>query len=186
MIWGSLAFYFVADYFYNYVVGGPYVGSLTKAMAEAKFWFTTVLTVIISIMPVLAWRFYFVDVRPSLSDRVRLKQRMQQIRSRQSQDILRTPSTRRPRRSIRSGYAFAHQEGFGRLITSGKIMRKLPNPPEFSIQLPGLGKLHLHSGGGGNSTSKQQQQHTPAPPPSQESNSSGTRAPIQDLDTINL
>ena len=27
------------------------------------------------------------------------------------------------RRSIRSGYAFAHQEGFGRLITSGTIMR---------------------------------------------------------------
>lgn len=181
MVWGSLAFYFVADYFYNYVVGGPYVGSLTKAMAEAKFWFTTVLTVIISIMPVLAWRFYFVDVHPSLSDRVRFKQRMQQIRSRQSQDILRTPSTRRPRRSIRSGYAFAHQEGFGRLITSGKIMRKLPNP-EFSIQLPGIGKLHLHSGG--NSSNKHN--NTPAPPPSQESNSSGTRAPMQDLDTINL
>lgn len=80
------------------------------------------------------------DVFPTLSDRVRFKQRMQQIRSRQSQDVLRTPSARRARRSIRSGYAFAHQEGFGRLITSGKIMRKLPNP-EFSIQLPGkLGK----------------------------------------------
>lgn len=183
MIWGSLAFYFVADYFYNYVVGGPYVGSLTKAMAEAKFWFTSVLTVIISVMPVLAWRFYFVDVRPSLSDRVRFKQRMQQIRSRQSQDILRTPSTRRPRRSIRSGYAFAHQEGFGRLITSGKIMRKLPNP-DFSIQFPGIGKLHLHSGGS-NSTNKHHNTTT-AHPPSQESNSSGTRAPIQDLDTINL
>jgi hypothetical protein len=49
-------------------------------------------------------------------------------RSRQSQDILRTPSARRTRRSIRSGYAFAHQEGFGRLITSGKIMRKIPRP----------------------------------------------------------
>lgn len=184
MIWGSLAFYFVADYFYNYVVGGPYVGSLTKAMAEAKFWFTTVLTVIISIMPVLAWRFYFVDVHPSLSDRVRFKQRMQQIRSRQSQDILRTPSTRRLRRSIRSGYAFAHQEGFGRLITSGKIMRKLPNP-EFSMQLPGIGKLHLHTGG--NNSTSMSKHNTTAPPPSQESNSSGgTRAPIQDLDTINL
>lgn len=39
---------------------------------------------------------------------------------------MRTPSARRTRRSIRSGYAFAHQEGFGRLITSGKIMRKVP------------------------------------------------------------
>ena len=28
------------------------------------------------------------------------------------------------RRSVRSGYAFAHQEGFGRLITSGRMMRQ--------------------------------------------------------------
>jgi hypothetical protein len=57
-------------------------------------------------------------------------------RSRQSQDILRTPSLRRTRRSIRSGYAFAHQEGFGRLITSGKIMRKIPRPAtDFSFPL---------------------------------------------------
>lgn len=34
---------------------------------------------------------------------------------------MRTPSARHKRRSIRSGYAFAHQEGFGRLITSGKM-----------------------------------------------------------------
>lgn len=38
-----------------------------------------------------------------------------------SQDIMRTASARHKRRSIRSGYAFAHQEGFGRLITSGKM-----------------------------------------------------------------
>lgn len=42
-------------------------------------------------------------------------------RKRESQDIMRTPSARHKRRSIRSGYAFAHQEGFGRLITSGKM-----------------------------------------------------------------
>ncbi|XP_019867395.1 probable phospholipid-transporting ATPase IM isoform X2 [Aethina tumida] len=170
--WGSLAFFFIADYFYNYVFGGPYAGSLTKAMKEANFWFTTLLVVIMSIMPVLAWRFYFVDVAPTLSDRVRLKQRMAQVRSRQSQDVLRTPSARRARRSIRSGYAFAHQEGFGRLITSGKIMRKLPNTTDYII-----GKLQGGSSGKNNVPS--------APPPSQEG-SSGSRAPIQDLDTINL
>ncbi|XP_049937376.1 phospholipid-transporting ATPase ID isoform X2 [Schistocerca serialis cubense] len=138
MVWGSLVWYFILQYFYNYVIGGSYVGSLTMAMSEATFWFTTVLTVTVLMVPVLAWRFYFVNVRPTLSDRVRLKQRLAQLRSRQSQDVLRTPSARRTRRSIRSGYAFAHQEGFGRLITSGKIMRKLPRPngefffPSFS------------------------------------------------------
>ena len=36
------------------------------------------------------------------------------------------------RRSVRSGYAFAHQEGFGRLITSGRIMKQgLQSNPAF-------------------------------------------------------
>ncbi|XP_059479506.1 probable phospholipid-transporting ATPase IM isoform X3 [Neocloeon triangulifer] len=137
-IWGSLCIYFTFTFICNYVFGGPYIGSLTKAMSEPTFWFTTLLTVTILIVPVLAWRFYFVDVKPTLSDRVRLKQRLESLRSRQSQDILRTPSARRTRRSIRSGYAFAHQEGFGRLITSGKIMRKIPRPnvgTDFSFPL---------------------------------------------------
>lgn len=29
MVWGSLIWYFILDYFYNFVVGGSYVGSLT-------------------------------------------------------------------------------------------------------------------------------------------------------------
>ncbi|XP_063216373.1 probable phospholipid-transporting ATPase IM isoform X2 [Bacillus rossius redtenbacheri] len=139
-VWGSLLWYFVLQYFYNYIIGGRYVGSLSMAMQEATFWFTTVITVIVLMIPVLAWRFYFVDVRPTLSDRVRLKQRLAQLRSRQSQDVLRTPSARRTRRSIRSGYAFAHQEGFGRLITSGKLMRKIQRPN---------GEFFLPFGGGG-------------------------------------
>jgi phospholipid-translocating ATPase len=70
MIWGSLLCYFVLDYFYNYVIGGPYVGALTQAIQEATFWFTTVLTVIVLMVPVLASRYYFVDVFPGLSDKV--------------------------------------------------------------------------------------------------------------------
>ncbi|XP_050086048.1 phospholipid-transporting ATPase ID isoform X3 [Anopheles aquasalis] len=142
MVWGSLLWYFFLDYFYNYVIGGPYVGSLTQAMKEATFWFTTVLTVIVLMIPVLASRFYFVDVFPSLPDKIRAQQRLALLRSRQSSDVLRTPSARKARRSLRSGYAFAHQEGFGRLITSGKIMRKLPQ--DFAFPL-GLGSKKQHS-----------------------------------------
>lgn len=127
-IWGSVLTYFVLDYFYNYVIGGPYVGSLTQAMREATFWCTTVITVIALMVPVMASRFYFIDVKPSLSDKVgrrkkffllisytsiefqiKMKHRLAQIKSRQSTDVLRTPSARRTRRSLRSGYAFAHQ-----------------------------------------------------------------------------
>lgn len=107
-----------------------------QAMSGVTFWCTAVLSCTILTIPVMAWRFFFIDIRPTLSDRVRLKQRLTQLRSRQSQDVLRTPSTRRTRRSLRSGYAFAHQEGFGRLITSGKIMRKLPNGSDFKFSMP--------------------------------------------------
>ncbi|XP_023288917.1 phospholipid-transporting ATPase ID, partial [Orussus abietinus] len=168
MVWGSLIWYFILDYFYNFVIGGSYVGSLTMAMSEATFWFTTVITCIILVIPVLSWRFFFIDVRPTLSDRVRLKQRLAQLRSRQSQDILRTPSTRRTRRSLRSGYAFAHQEGFGRLITSGKIMRKLPNGSDFKFAMPFA-----------NNVSKQVNVATTSPKENSSRNS-------HTLDTINL
>ncbi|XP_025267738.1 phospholipid-transporting ATPase ID isoform X3 [Camponotus floridanus] len=169
MVWGSLIWYFILDYFYNFVIGGSYVGSLTMAMSEATFWFTTVISCIILVIPVLSWRFFFMDVRPTLSDRVRLKQRLAQLRSRQSQDILRTPSTRRTRRSLRSGYAFAHQEGFGRLITSGKIMRKLPNGADFKFSMPFT-----------NNVTKQVNIATTSPKDNSASRNSHT------LDTINL
>ncbi|XP_043482103.1 phospholipid-transporting ATPase ID isoform X2 [Leptopilina heterotoma] len=168
MVWGSLFSYFVMDYFYNYVIGGSYAGSLTMAMSEATFWFTTLISCIILVIPVLSWRFFFIDVRPTLSDRVRLKQRLAQLRSRQSQDVLRTPSTRRTRRSIRSGYAFAHQEGFGRLITSGKIMRKLPNGSDFKFSMPFT-----------NNVTKQVNISSTSPKESASKNS-------QSLDTVNL
>ncbi|XP_072752545.1 phospholipid-transporting ATPase ID isoform X3 [Anoplolepis gracilipes] len=169
MVWGSLIWYFILDYFYNFAIGGSYVGSLNMAMSEATFWFTTVISCIILVIPVLSWRFFFMDVRPTLSDRVRLKQRLAQLRSRQSQDILRTPSTRRTRRSLRSGYAFAHQEGFGRLITSGKIMRKLPNGADFKFSMPFT-----------NNVTKQVSIATTSPKDNSASRNSHT------LDTINL
>ncbi|RXG67747.1 Phospholipid-transporting ATPase ID [Armadillidium vulgare] len=124
-IWGSLVFYFLLQYFYNYVIGGPYVGSLAKAMSEPLFYVTSLLTIVVLMLPVMAWRFYWVDIHPTLSDKVRYKQRIElKLASRRAdRRILRTPSARRSRRSLRSGYAFAHQEGFGRLITSGKIMQ---------------------------------------------------------------
>lgn len=50
----------------------------------------------------------------------------------------RPPRSRRPqtRRSSsrRSGYAFAHQEGYGELITSGKNMRAKNPPPTSGLE----------------------------------------------------
>ncbi|KAH8399954.1 hypothetical protein KR215_004702 [Drosophila sulfurigaster] len=67
------------------------------------------------------------------------------MHSRVSSDVRRTPSSRRGRRSVRSGYAFAHQEGFGRLITSGKIMHKLPQDFAFPLGLGTKKTQALHN-----------------------------------------
>jgi phospholipid-translocating ATPase len=189
--------YFVLDSFYNYVFGGPYVGALAKATMGSTFWLTTILTVFILMVPVLAWRFYSFDCHPSLADKIRMKQR-EFKQSRTRPEILRTPSARRSRRSLRSSYAFAHevsfdkliyvfmfsqhllQEGFGRLITSGKIMRKLPQ--DFAFPL-GIG------------TKKQQSLEHPTNGvlkannkilPGGSNNGFNSKAPLSDLDTINL
>ncbi|XP_055326985.1 phospholipid-transporting ATPase ID isoform X3 [Sitodiplosis mosellana] len=182
-IWGSVVAYFVMDYAYNYYLDGPYVGALMKAMEGYNFWFTSMVCVIILILPVLTTRFYAHDVNPSLVDKIRLKRKMQK-KTKSSEDTTRTPSARRARRSLRSGYAFAHHEGFGRLITSGKIMRK--SPQDFAFPL-GLG------------TKRYQQQNGDGPLPNSVNNhingdedansnrnSTDNRRSSQDLDTINL
>lgn len=157
-IWGSLVSYFVLDYFYNYAIGGPYVGSLTVALTQATFWFTAVLTMIILMVPVVSWRLACSWTRPTLAERLRARQRW-----RAPAAAPRTPSARRARRSVRSGYAFAHQEGFGRLITSGKIMRRIPHADAALSALASLpGKFHARP---------------PDPEP---------RAPTQNLATVDL
>ncbi|XP_050428508.1 phospholipid-transporting ATPase ID [Adelges cooleyi] len=129
VIWGSLALFFIAEYMYNYIFNGYYVGSLTMAMKQPTFWLVTLLVAVVIVGPVVAWRVYLLETSPTLVDKFRLKQikRLRQV----SEDMTRPTSIRHKRRSIRSGYAFAHQEGFGRLITSGKIMRTPRNSDGF-------------------------------------------------------
>ncbi|KAI5651625.1 putative phospholipid-transporting ATPase IM isoform X3 [Phthorimaea operculella] len=157
-IWGSLVSYFVLDYFYNYVVGGRYVGSLTVALTQATFWFTAVLTVVILMVPYnglhnVSNLMYFLWNTLYVNHGVF--------------------------RSVRSGYAFAHQEGFGRLITSGKIMKRIPHMDAAVSALASLpGKF-------------QQRPSTPPvspspPSPSPPHTPPSPRAPRQDLGSVEL
>ena len=74
-IWGSLVFYFLLTFFYNWVFRAEHVGSLSTAMADTTFWFASLLTTVVLVLPVVAWRFYKIDVHPTLTDRARLVQR---------------------------------------------------------------------------------------------------------------
>jgi len=126
-IWGSVVVYFGLTFAYNWIFQGQYIGSLTTAMQDQTFWFVVLLTTVVCILPVVAYRFYKIDVTPTLTDRARLLQRSDRKLKKSESGLPRPFSGRRSRRSVRSGYAFSHAEGFGRLITSGRIINQDKN-----------------------------------------------------------
>ncbi|XP_076466035.1 phospholipid-transporting ATPase ID-like [Babylonia areolata] len=126
VMWGSIIYYFCFQLaFYSEAIVYAYVGVAFEAFANPVTWLTMLLTCTMLIVPVVAWRFYQTSVHPTLSDRVRLRQRMKKSKSKARDLHIHQHSTfRRSQRSIRSGYAFSHQRGFGDLITSGRNMRE--------------------------------------------------------------
>ncbi|XP_063508293.1 probable phospholipid-transporting ATPase IM isoform X4 [Pongo pygmaeus] len=142
-IWGSIAIYFSILFIMhsNGIFGifpnqFPFVGNARHSLTEKCIWLVILLTTVASVMPVVAFRFLKVDLYPTLSDQIRRWQK--------AQKKARPPSSRRPRTrrssSRRSGYAFAHQEGYGELITSGKNMRAKNPPPTSELE-----KTHYNS-----------------------------------------
>jgi len=130
-------------------IGNQYLGTLRTTLSSCQFWLTLFLTLVILLVPVMVIRFLSFDINPTLSDKCRLKQRLSRVRTRPAEQITRRRSSvRQSRRSLRSGYAFAHQEGFGRLITSGKLVQKPSiksnpgsnniNSVRSSIDVPGI------------------------------------------------
>ncbi|KAH9519100.1 Phospholipid-transporting ATPase ID [Bulinus truncatus] len=138
VIWGSVIYYFCFHLaFYSDAIRYKYSGVAFKAFGLSKFWFCLLITSTLLIVPMVAYRFYTTNVCPTLSDRVRLRQRMKKSKSKFGRDlrILRHSTIRRSGRSVRSGYAFAHQAGFGELITSGINMRERVKEKHNSVVL---------------------------------------------------
>ncbi|XP_049562003.1 probable phospholipid-transporting ATPase IM isoform X3 [Orcinus orca] len=136
-VWGSIATYFsiLFTMHSNGLFGifprqFPFVGNARHSLTQKCIWLVILLTTVASVMPVVAFRFLKVDLFPTLSDQIRQWQKAQKkarpLRRRK-------PQTRRSS-SRRSGYAFAHQEGYGELITSGKNMRAKNPPPTSGLE----------------------------------------------------
>ncbi|KAK6326887.1 hypothetical protein J4Q44_G00025320 [Coregonus suidteri] len=110
-----------------------FIGSAQSTLVQPLVWLTIALATVICIVPVLAFRFLKLDLKPQLSDTVRYTQLVRQKTRKPAGRCMGgvrggvggVPEGRLGARggSRRSGYAFAHQEGFGELITSGKNMR---------------------------------------------------------------
>ncbi|XP_064330874.1 phospholipid-transporting ATPase ID isoform X4 [Phalacrocorax carbo] len=125
-IWGSLAAYFAILFamhsdglFQMFPNQFRFVGNAQNTLAQPAVWLTIALTTVVCIMPVVAFRFLKLDLKPELSDTVRYTQLVRKKQKTQHRCMRRVGRVG----SRRSGYAFSHQEGFGELIMSGKNMR---------------------------------------------------------------
>ncbi|NXV02762.1 AT8B2 ATPase, partial [Cettia cetti] len=125
-IWGSLAAYFAILFtmhsdglFRMFPNQFRFVGNAQNTLAQPTVWLTIALTAVVCIMPVVAFRFLKLDLKPELSDTVRYTQLVRKKQKTQHRCMQHAGHVG----SRRSGYAFSHQEGFGELIMSGKNMR---------------------------------------------------------------
>ena len=125
-VWGSIIAWFVVVPIINtsFLYVGLialfrfYVGVSDQVLATATFWFYWPLAAVIALLPTVVFRTIRLDLDPHLVDDVRLKMKMDGKklfkRFRFKRSTLRREGT-----ITRTGYAFAHEEGFGRIIESG-------------------------------------------------------------------
>ena len=101
-----------------------FLGVFYEVLGTATFWFYWPLATIIALGPTITYRTLLLDRRPTLADDVRLKMKKEGRR------VFRRAllKSKLPRISFslagvkeRTGYAFSHQGGFGRLILSGRM-----------------------------------------------------------------
>ena len=125
-VWGSIIAWFVVVPLINstaFYVGFIalfrfYVGVANQVLATATFWFYWPLATVIALLPTVVFRTIRLDLDPHLVDDVRLKMKadgkklFKRFRFKRS-------SLHRKGTVTRTGYAFAHEEGFGRIIESG-------------------------------------------------------------------
>nr|XP_046231963.1 probable phospholipid-transporting ATPase IM [Scatophagus argus] len=135
-VWGSLAAYFAITFtmysngmFLIFTSSFPFIGTARNSLNQPNVWLTIYLTSLLCILPVVAYRFIFIQLRPTINDKVRCKVR---------KEPLPVPAPRyKPKRraSRRSGYAFSHSQGYGDLVTSRKfLVRPLKSRPALFIQ----------------------------------------------------
>ncbi|XP_043106554.1 phospholipid-transporting ATPase ID [Puntigrus tetrazona] len=125
-LWGSLSVYFAVTFtmysngmYLIFTSSFPFIGTARNSLNQPNVWLTIFLTTILCILPVVAKRFLFIQLKPTINDKVRHKVR-------QAKAVPPPPPRKFPRRRIstrRSGYAFSHARGYGDLVTSGRFLR---------------------------------------------------------------
>uniref|UniRef100_A0A3B4T7E9 Phospholipid-transporting ATPase n=1 Tax=Seriola dumerili TaxID=41447 RepID=A0A3B4T7E9_SERDU len=95
-----------------------FTGVASNALRQPYLWLTIILTVAISLLPVICIQFLHKTICPSVGDKVRPLG---------EEEKKKKPSAfQRGQRSRRSAYAFSHSRGYADLISSGRSIRRRP------------------------------------------------------------
>lgn len=125
LVWGSILIWFViipitsSPGFYSSFF--QYGGVAYKVLSTTDFWFYLPIATVVALFPTIFSRLVTLYRQPTYVDFVRLKERKEGEKLFKRKTVRRRPVTARSGTLKRSGYAFAHQEGFADLISTGHI-----------------------------------------------------------------
>ena len=129
-VWGSILSWLVvipitsAPGLYGILGFFEYLGVAYEVLATGTFWIYLPIATIIALLPTIIFRTLRVDVDPHIVDDVRLKQKKEGRRLFKRPKFHRKPvdsAVTRRTTVKRTGYAYSHTEGFGEMITTGRI-----------------------------------------------------------------
>lgn len=102
-----------------------FTGVASNALRQPYLWLTIILTVGISLLPVICVQFLHKTIWPSVGDKVQRNRKKYEMEL-EKEERKRKPTFVRGRQSRRSGYAFSHSRGYADLISSGQSIRSRP------------------------------------------------------------
>uniref|UniRef100_A0A4W4E4C8 Phospholipid-transporting ATPase n=1 Tax=Electrophorus electricus TaxID=8005 RepID=A0A4W4E4C8_ELEEL len=102
-----------------------FTGVAANALRQPYLWLTIILTVGISLLPVICIQFLSKTIWPSVGDKVQRNKKKYEVEEERKR---KPPAFQRGGRSRRSAYAFSHSRGYADLIASGRSIRQKPRP----------------------------------------------------------
>uniref|UniRef100_A0A8C3ABI2 Phospholipid-transporting ATPase n=1 Tax=Cyclopterus lumpus TaxID=8103 RepID=A0A8C3ABI2_CYCLU len=113
-----------------------FTGAASNALRQPYLWLTIILTVGISLLPIICIQFLHKSIWPSVGDKIQRNRKKYEMEM-EVEERKKPPTFQRGQRSRRSAYAFSHSRGYADLISSGRSIRLRPSGrggPQSSIR----------------------------------------------------
>ncbi|XP_072227593.1 phospholipid-transporting ATPase IC [Leuresthes tenuis] len=101
-----------------------FTGAASNALRQPYLWLTILLTVGISLLPVICIQFLYKTIWPSEGDKIQRNRKKYEMELEEEKKKTEPSAFQRGRRSRRSAYAFSHSRGYADLISSGQSIRR--------------------------------------------------------------